>query len=98
MKLKLVFIALIGVLPIAFFGQQKEESSKQPIENKEKKFNEWGISAGFGVPLIQSGDLTSIKNGAGKNLFGYSAYLSIDKAITHAFGLNLQYDLGETPD
>ena len=94
MKLKLVFIALIGVLPIAFFGQQKEESSKQPIENKEKKFNEWGISAGFGVPVMHSADLNSFNKG--KNLFGYSAYLSIDKAITHAFGLNLQYDLGET--
>ena len=44
MKLKLVFIALIGVLPIAFFGQQKEESSKQPIENKEKKKVKWDIS------------------------------------------------------
>ena len=94
MKLKLVFIALIGVLPIAFFGQQKEESSKQPIENKEKKFNEWGISAGFGVPVMHSADLNSFNKG--KNLFGYSAYLSIDKAITHAFGLNLQYVLGET--
>ena len=28
--------------------------------------------------------------------FGYSAYVSIDKAITHAFGINLQYDRGET--
>ena len=63
MKLKLVFIALIGVLPIAFFGQQKEESSKQPIENREKKFNEWGISAGFGVPVMHSADLNSFNNG-----------------------------------
>ena len=46
---------------------------------------------------MQSSDLTSIKGfGAGKNLFGWSAYLSVDKAITHAFGLNLQYDRGET--
>jgi OOP family OmpA-OmpF porin len=51
---------------------------------------------GAGVPLVQSADLTSIKNGNGKNLFGYSAYVSIDKAITHAFGLKLQYDRGET--
>jgi OOP family OmpA-OmpF porin len=36
------------------------------------------------------------QNGNGKNLFGYSAYLSVDKAITHAFGLNLQYEMGET--
>ena len=51
---------------------------------------------GVGVPLVQSADLTSIKNGNGKNLFGYSAYLSVDKAITHAFGLNPQYEMGET--
>ena len=31
-----------------------------------------------------------------KKLFGWSAYLSVDKAITHAFGLKLQYDKGET--
>lgn len=43
---------------------------------------------------MHSADLNSFNKG--KNLFGYSAYLSIDKAITHAFGLNLQYDLGET--
>lgn len=62
----------------------------------QKRFNDWSISAGAGVPLIQSADMTSIKNGNGKNLFGYSAYVSIDKAITHAFGLKLQYDRGET--
>ncbi|MDR2206522.1 MAG: OmpA family protein [Flavobacteriaceae bacterium] len=67
-----------------------------PFTNKVKRFNDWAISAGVGVPLLQSSDLTSIKNGNGKNLYGYSAYLSVDKAITHAFGLKLQYDKGET--
>ncbi|MGL6128381.1 OmpA family protein [Chryseobacterium artocarpi] len=67
-----------------------------PFTNQSKRFNDWSISAGVGVPLLQSSDLTSIKNGNGKNLFGYSAYVSIDKAITHAFGINLQYDRGET--
>ncbi|MDN5422112.1 MAG: OmpA family protein, partial [Chryseobacterium sp.] len=67
-----------------------------PFTNQSKRFNDWSISAGAGVPLIQSADMTSIKNGNGKNLFGYSAYVSIDKAITHAFGLKLQYDRGET--
>ena len=31
-----------------------------------------------------------------KNLFGWTAYFSVDKAISHAFGLKLQYDKGET--
>lgn len=58
---------------------------------------EWAISAGAGIPLMHSADLNSLKEfGAGKNLIGYSAYFSVDKAITHAFGLKLQYDRGET--
>ncbi|MEJ8607276.1 OmpA family protein, partial [Riemerella anatipestifer] len=68
----------------------------EPFTQKVKRFNDWSISAGAGVPFVQSADVTSIKNGNGKNLFGYSAYVSVDKAITHAFGLNLQYDRGET--
>lgn len=67
-----------------------------PFTQQSKRFNDWSISVGAGVPLMQSADMTSIKNGNGKNLFGYSAYVSIDKAITHVFGLNLQYDRGET--
>ncbi|RZJ82177.1 MAG: OmpA family protein [Chryseobacterium sp.] len=68
----------------------------QPFTQSSKRFNDWSISAGAGVPLLQSADLTSIKNGNGENLVGYSAYFSVNKAITHAFGLNLQYDRGET--
>ena len=46
---------------------------------------------------MQSSDLTSIKGyGAGKNLFFFFSYLSVDKAITHAFGLKLQYDKVES--
>lgn len=100
MKINFATFTLAMLLPLSVTAQQNDNfyvgDQNKPFTQKDKKFNDWAISAGFGVPLIQSGDLTSIKNGAGKNLFGYSAYLSIDKAITHAFGLNLQYDLGET--
>ncbi|WDT69029.1 OmpA family protein [Cloacibacterium sp. TD35] len=100
MKINFATFTLAMLLPLSVTAQQKDNfyvgDQNKPFTQKEKKFNDWAISAGFGIPLIQSGDLTSIKNGAGKNLFGYSAYLSVDKAITHAFGLNLQYDLGET--
>lgn len=70
----------------------------QPFTQSAKRFNDWSISFGAGVPLMQYADLTSLKfgEGAGKSLVGYSAYLSIDKAITHTFGLKLQYDRGET--
>ena len=110
MKLNLTSFALALVLPIAIVAQDSVAVSTEgypntfnsgsakvsPFTQESKRFNDWSISAGAGIPLLQSADLTSIKNGNGKNVFGYSAYLSIDKAITHAFGLNLQYDRGET--
>lgn len=73
-------------------------SNVSPFTQESKRFNSWAVSVGAGVPLVQGADLTSIKEGknAGKSVFGYSAYISIDKAITHAFGVNLQYDRGET--
>ncbi|MCW4453010.1 OmpA family protein [Kaistella sp. BT6-1-3] len=110
MKLNLTSFALALLLPAAIYAQDSVAVSTEgypntftsgsanvsPFTQESKRFNDWSISAGAGVPLVQSADLTSIKNGNGKNVFGYSAYLSIDKAITHAFGLNLQYDRGET--
>jgi len=110
MKLSLAIVALAMAIPAVSYAQDSTAVSNgeypntfssgsanvSPFTNQSKRFNDWSISAGAGVPLVQSGDLTSIKNGNGKNLFGYSAYLSIDKAITHAFGLKLQYDRGET--
>ncbi len=112
MKLNLAIAILALSLPIATFSQDTITASNSeypntfssgsanisPFTKNSKRFNDWSVSFGVGVPLVQSADLTSIKNGngSGKNVFGYSAYLSVDKAITHAFGLNLQYDRGET--
>lgn len=110
MKINLASVILALVLPTAIYAQDslKTASGKypntfssgssniSPFTQKSKRFNDWAISFGGGVPLLQSADLTSINNGNGKNLYGYSAYISVDKAITHAFGLNLQYDRGET--
>lgn len=100
MKINLVTLAFALTLPMSVFAQQNDNfyvgNKNTPFTQQDKKFNDWAISIGAGVPLVQSADLTSIKNGNGKNQFGYSAYISVDKAITHAFGINLQYDLGET--
>ncbi|MDA4743658.1 hypothetical protein NY599_04250, partial [Enterobacter hormaechei] len=50
-----------------------------------------------GTVIMKSGSLYSLHDESGpKNLFGWTAYFSVDKAITHAFGLKLQYDKGET--
>ncbi|RTZ49812.1 hypothetical protein EJ377_06165 [Chryseobacterium arthrosphaerae] len=110
MKLSLAIVALTLAFPALSYAQDSTAVSTggypntfssgsanvSPFTNQSKRFNDWSVSVGAGVPLLQSADLTSIKNGNGKNLFGYSAYISIDKAITHAFGINLQYDRGET--
>ncbi|MFB9120905.1 OmpA family protein [Bergeyella porcorum] len=110
MKLNLASLALVMAFPAVAFAQDTEVSTSgeypntftsgsanvSPFTQQSKRFNDWSVSFGAGVPLVQSSDLTSIKNGNGKNLFGYSTYLSVDKAITHVFGLKLQYDRGET--
>lgn len=110
MKLNLASVAFALALPSAIFAQDSLAVAKEgypntfssgsanvaPFTQDAKRFNDWAFSFGGGIPMMQSADLTSIKNGNGKNVFGYSAYVSIDKAITHAFGLNLQYDRGET--
>ncbi|MDX8569353.1 OmpA family protein [Elizabethkingia sp. HX XZB] len=65
--------------------------------NKSKKIDDWSISAGAGTVIMKSGSLYSLHDESGpKNLFGWTAYFSVDKTITHAFGLKLQYDKGET--
>lgn len=111
MKLNLAGLALAVLLPTAVVAQDSLMTSANsqssvytsgsenvsPFTQGSKRFNDWAISAGAGIPLMHSADLSSLKEfGAGENLIGYSAYFSVDKAITHAFGLKLQYDRGET--
>lgn len=113
MKSKLSILSLAIALPTCLFAQDSLQvmnntqypntfssgsADVQPFTNSAKRFNDWSISFGAGVPWLQSADLVSYKtkDGYGKDLFGYSAYVSVDKAITHAFGLKLQYDRGET--
>ncbi|MEC5393769.1 OmpA family protein [Bergeyella sp. RCAD1439] len=107
MKLNFASLALALTIPATAIAQNANtgeypntfssgSANVSPFTQESKRFNDWSLSFGGGVPLVQSADLTSIKNGNGKNLFGYSAYFSVDKAITHAFGLKLQYDKGET--
>lgn len=110
MKVHLASLVLALALPAGAFAQDSlavategypntfssGSANVAPFTQDSKRFNDWAISVGAGVPLLYGSDLSSINNGNGKNLFGYSAYLSVDKAITHAFGLKLQYDRGET--
>jgi len=101
MKSKLTILSLALACPAVMFSQEMMQTtsttSTTPVEtpmDASPKFNSWSVSFGGGIPWMQNADLVSIQNG--NTLIGYSAYFSIDKAISHAFGLKLQYDRGET--
>lgn len=72
----------------------------QEIKNNDEisnaKFNSWSATLYLGTALIQTGDLTSIQNGVGNFKFGYDVQLGVSKALTHAFGLTLLVQKGQT--
>ncbi len=97
MKSKLTILSLALVCPAVMFSQVTQNtasSAERTTMDTTPSYNSWSISFGGGIPLMQNSDLRSIQNG--NTLVGYSAYFSIDKALSHTFGLKLQYDRGET--
>lgn len=64
------------------------------FDNKARKFKDWGVSVGGGGAFINRADLTSFYDG--KIRTGWNAYVSLDKQISHTFGLSLNYTLGQT--
>ncbi|MGA9212246.1 OmpA family protein [Kaistella sp.] len=107
MKLSLASVVLAVFLPAAIFAQNTSSgnfpnaytsgsANGSSLTQESKKFNDWAISAGVGIPLVTGEESSSLKEfGANKNFFGWSSYLSVDKALSHAFGLKIQYDKGE---
>jgi len=98
MKKKLL---LFFLLPILGISQTKEESSKQEIaqtkqvfNNKSRLFKDWSISVGGGGAFMANADLTSFYGGDIN--WGWNGYVSLDKQISHVFGLSLLYTKGET--
>ncbi|MDO5614575.1 MAG: OmpA family protein [Cruoricaptor ignavus] len=105
MKLSLL---LTLSLPIAIYAQDSiavsgdeypntfTSGSKEvhKFDNSQRRFNDWSISVGGGGAFMQSADLVSIH----KNRidWGWTAYVSLDKQISHVFGLSLQYQQGKT--
>ena len=73
MKQTLLSLLAVGLLlPMSMAGQETSTDANSgsqnvsPFTQSSKRFNDWAISVGAGVPLIQSADMTSIKNGNGK--------------------------------
>lgn len=100
MKLSLL---LALSLPIAIYAQDNSDgitpyssgSAKTEIfNNGARKFRDWSISVGGGTALMHSADLTSFYGG--KVNWGWNAYAGLNKQISNTFGLELQYQRGET--
>lgn len=106
MKLNLL---LTMALPIAMYAQDtiavgstgeypntfsSGSSNVERFDNNARKYNDWAISVGGGGAFMQSADLTSFYDD--KINWGWNAYVSLDKQISHTFGLSLQYNFGET--
>ena len=107
MKLNLL-IAL--VLPIAFYAQDRSSvgntsgeypnayssgsANVHPFKNTSRLFRDWSVSVGGGSAFMHSADVTSFYDG--KIDFGYNAYASLDKQISHTFGLSLMFQMGKT--
>ena len=90
---------LLLMLPFLGFAQTSEnttdnEIKTQPFNNKSRLFKDWSISAGGGGAFMANADLTSFYGG--KVNWGWNGYVSLDKQITHVFGLSLLYTRGET--
>ncbi|MCE4065924.1 OmpA family protein [Chryseobacterium gleum] len=108
--MKLGLLLLATSLPIAAFAQSNAttvnssteypntfssgSANVQPFDNKARRFRDWSISVGGGPAFMVHSDLKSIRKD--KTNWGYNAYVSVDKQITHAFGLSLMYMRGET--
>ncbi len=100
---------LLATLPIATYAQDtiavntsdqypntfsSGSANIQKFDNKARRFNDWSVSIGGGPAFMTFADVTSFYGD--KINWGWSAYASIDKQITHTFGLSLQYQMGET--
>lgn len=105
MKVKLF---LATVLPLAIFAQEARmdgsnsaattfssgASNVENFDNNARLFNDWSISVGGGAAFMHSADLTSFYGN--KANWGYNAYVSLDKQISHTFGLSALYQRAET--
>lgn len=96
MKKKLFLLLLF---PVLGFSQTNDATSDkeittQPFNNKSRLFKDWSVSVGGGGAFMAHADLTSFYGG--KINWGWNGYVSLDKQITHSFGLSVMYSRGQT--
>jgi len=100
---------LLATLPIAAYAQDSiavstsdqypntfssGSANVQKFDNKARRFNDWSVSVGGGAAFMLNSDLTSFYDK--KVNWGYNTYVSIDKQISHTFGVSIVYQRGET--
>ena len=105
MKLGL-FLAI--ALPIAFYAQDRSgvapkneypnaysngSAKVSSFTNSSRLFKDWSISVGGGAAVFQNADLSSFYDG--KVNLGWNGYVSIDKQISHTFGISVLYQMGK---
>ena len=83
------FLCMLG----SAFGQSQDDKKKY-FEPEDKKFNDWSISVFGGGNVVQNSDLVSWES----RWFtpGYDLQFQVNKQVTHAFGLSVQYQYGNT--
>lgn len=106
--MKLSLLVMMS-LPIAMYAQDSlavtsygdypntfssGSANVQKFDNSARKFNDWAISVGGGAAFMAKADLTSFYDD--KVNWGWNAYVSLDKQISHTFGMSLQYQMGKT--
>ncbi|WP_392437474.1 OmpA family protein [Cruoricaptor ignavus] len=79
-------------------GYPNTFSSEVPYVEKfrrdSKLFRDWTVTIGGGGAFMHSADLHSFYDD--KIEWGYSAFVNLEKHLSHTFGLALQYQHGET--
>jgi len=93
MKKFLTFL-LLGMLTYTNAQSVAQNYDDKPFNNSKKQFNDWSISAFGGVNFLQNSDFVSWQGGLFRP--GYDVQVQLNKQITHAFGLSLQYQFGKT--
>jgi OOP family OmpA-OmpF porin len=94
MKKKLLLFFLLPFLGQAQTNDGNTKPETQPFNNQSRLFKDWSISVGGGGAFMTNSDLTSFYDGDIN--WGWNGYISLDKQISHTFGLSLMYTRGQT--
>lgn len=98
-KLQLIVVLSLFVFSGNLYSQQTDSNTvnsgnKKSFTNADKEFDDWSVALYGGVSLLQGADLMSW--GAAGFKPGYDVQLQLTKQMTHAVGIGIMYQMGET--